>query len=398
MTPHLSDRINAMTESQTLAMAAKSRELKAQGIDVISLSIGEPDFNTPEFIKEAAKKAIDDNVSHYPPVPGFPELREAISKKFKRDNNLNYKPSQIVVSTGAKQSLANLSLSLLNPGDEVLLPAPYWVSYYEIVKLAEATPIVVSTSVDEDFKVTADQLEALVTEKTKMLMFSSPCNPSGSVYTHKELAEIAGFLKKHPKIVAVSDEIYELINFSGSHTSLASFPEIYDQVVTVNGVSKGFAMTGWRIGYIGAPQWIADGCIKMQGQFTSAASGISQKAAQAAVEADPSVAQPMTDEFKKRRDFLLSKLSTIDGIKLNTPPGAFYLFPDVSAYFGKSFEGKKMENATDLCLYLLEEARVALVTGDAFGNPECIRLSYASSIEDLTKAADRIGAALQKLQ
>ncbi|MCB0481914.1 MAG: pyridoxal phosphate-dependent aminotransferase, partial [Flavobacteriales bacterium] len=344
MNPLLSDRINTMSESQTLAMAAKSRDLKAQGVDVISLSIGEPDFNTPDFIKAAAKKAIDNNYSHYPPVPGYPELREAISKKFLRDNNLAYKPSQIVVSTGAKQTLANIALSILNPGDEVLLPSPYWVSYYEIIKLAGAIPVEIPTSIDSDFKVTAKQLEAHRTAKSKMIWFSSPCNPSGSVYNKNELSEIAGFLKNHPHIIAVSDEIYELINFSGAHHSLASFDAIHNQVITVNGVSKGFAMTGWRIGYMGAAQWIVDACIKMQGQFTSAPSGISQKAAQAAVEADPSVAKPMADEFKKRRDLLITWLNEIPGIKLNTPPGAFYLFPDLSYYFGKSHGGQIIKN------------------------------------------------------
>ena len=394
----LSNRINNLAESQTLAMAAKSRELKEQGIDVISLSLGEPDFNTPDFIKEAAKKAIDENYSHYPPVAGYPELRRAISNKFKRDNNLDYSADQIVVSTGAKQSLANVSLSLLNPGDEVLLPAPYWVSYHALIELAEASPIAISTSVDVDFKVTAEQLEEATTSKTKMLWFSSPCNPSGSVYNNEELSEIASFLKRHPEIMAVSDEIYEYINFGNQHSSLASFAEIKDQVITVNGVSKGFAMTGWRIGYIGAPKWVADACIKMQGQITSGASGISQKAAQAAIEADPSSAIPMKNEFKARRDLILDLLYNDEHIKLNIPPGAFYLFPDVSGYFGKQLDGRMIKDATDFCLYILDEARVALVTGEAFGVPECIRLSYASSQEDLIEAISRIKKALAKLK
>lgn len=398
MLERLSDAINNLSESQTIAMSVKSREMQEKGIDVISLSLGEPDFNTPDFIKEAAKKAIDDNYSHYPPVPGYLELREAISAKFKRDNGLDYDVKQIVVSTGAKQSLANLSLSLLNPGDEVLLPAPYWVSYYEIVKLSGATPIVVNSSVETDFKVTPEQLQKSTTNKTRMMIFSSPCNPSGSVYTKDELEGIASFLKANPNIVAVSDEIYEYINFTGQHFSLARFDDVYDQVVTVNGVSKGFAMTGWRIGYVGAPEWIAKACTKMQGQFTSGASGISQKAAQAALEADPSATIDMRNEFQRRRDKVLELLQEIPGLKLNTPPGAFYLFPDVSEYFGKSHEGGSIRNATDLCMYLLEEGRVALVTGEAFGTPECVRMSYASSIEDLVEAVNRISIALSKLK
>lgn len=390
MEQYLSERIKSLSESQTIAMSAKSREMKQNGFDVISLSLGEPDFNTPEFVKEAAKKAIDENFTHYPPVPGYLEVRQAISKKFKRDNNLDYSAEQIVVSTGAKQALANVIMSLVNDGDEVIIPTPYWVSYIELVKLAGGVPVFIQTSTESEFKITPDQLEASITNKSKLMIYSSPCNPSGAVYSLDELEKLANVIKKHPGLFVIADEIYELINFETQQASLASFKEVYNQVITVNGVSKGFAMTGWRLGYIGAPTWIAKACTKMQGQITSAASGISQKAAQAAVEADPSEIKFMVSTFKKRRDLMLDLILNIEGIKCTTPPGAFYLFPDVSHYFGKSFEGQQMKNADDLCLFLLEKGLVALVTGDAFGNPECLRISYAASEEDLVEAANRI--------
>ncbi|MBL4592440.1 MAG: pyridoxal phosphate-dependent aminotransferase, partial [Flavobacteriales bacterium] len=330
----VSDTLNNLSESQTLAMTRLSRELKAEGKDVISLSIGEPDFDTPQFIKDAAKKAIDENYTHYTPVPGYPELREAISKKFKRDNNLDYTPEQIVVSTGAKHSLANISLSLLNPGDEVLLPAPYWVSYHEIIKIAGAIPVGLPTTIDQDFKVSVAQIKAGITDKTRMIWFSTPCNPSGSVYSKDELHDIAQLIKDYPNILIVSDEIYEHISFTEKHESIAQFNFIKDQVITVNGVSKGFAMTGWRIGYIGAPKWIADACVKMQGQFTSGTCSIAQKAAQAAMEADPSITTEMRNSFEKRKGLVLSLMNEIPGLKLNNPKGAFYVFPDVTSYFG----------------------------------------------------------------
>ncbi len=397
MEQYLSERIKSLSESQTLAMAAKSRELKAQGIDIISLSLGEPDFDTPDFIKDAAKKAIDDNFTHYPPVSGYGEVLEAISDKFKRDNNLDYAPNQIVVSNGAKQSLANVILALINPGDEVLVPTPYWVSYVEIIKLAGGVPVFIYSNVDTDFKITGDQLKASITDKTKMIMFSSPCNPSGSVYSKDELASLKDVLVNHPNIFVVADEIYELINFGEQHYSIANFEELYNQVITVNGVSKGFAMTGWRIGYIGAPLWIAKAVAKMQGQITSAPSSIAQKAAQAAVEASPEKVEYMRSTFLKRRDLMLEQLTSIEGIRCATPTGAFYLFPEVKAFFGKSHGDRTINNADDLSMYLLEEARVGVVTGNAFGNPECIRLSYATSEENLLEAAARIKSALEKL-
>lgn len=398
MNQNLSDRINNLSESQTLAMARISRELIAQGKDVISLSIGEPDFDTPDFIKDAAKKAIDENYTHYTPVPGYPELRAAISKKFKRDNNLDYTPEQIVVSTGAKHALTNLALSILNPGDEVLIPTPYWVSYMEMIKIAEATPITIQTNIENDFKVTPAQIEAAITPKTRMIWFSTPCNPSGSVYTKEELKTIAELIAKYPNILIVSDEIYEHINFLSQHESIAQFDFIKDQVITVNGVSKGFAMTGWRIGYIAAPKWIADGCTKMQGQFTSGTCSIAQKAAQAALEADSSVVADMREAFKRRRDLVLSLMKDIPGIKINEPKGAFYVFPDVTNFFGKSDGETTINNANDLSMFLLNKALVALVSGDAFGNPDCIRLSYATSEEILTEALARMKNALATLK
>ena len=390
----LSDRINNLAVSQTLAMAALARELKAQGKDIISLSLGEPDFNTPEFIKEAAKKAIDENYSTYTPVEGYLELKEAICKKFKRDNNLDYKPSQIVVSTGAKQSLYNIAQVMLNDGDEVILPAPYWVSYYEIIKLSGGVPVEVPTSVESDFKITPAQLEAAITPKTKMMWFSSPCNPSGSVYNREELMALAKVLEKHPHVYVVSDEIYEHINFSGTFCSIASIPGMLERTITVNGVAKAFAMTGWRIGYIGAPEFIAKACTKIQGQVTSGANSIAQRATITAVEADPSVLNEMVSAFKNRRDLVVGLVKEIPGFKLNVPEGAFYVFPDVSSYFGKTLKGQLIKDATDFSMFLLAEANVATVTGDAFGNPNCIRFSYATSEALLTEAMRRIKEAV----
>jgi aspartate aminotransferase len=390
----LSDRILNMATSATLAMAAKARELKAEGKDIIGLSLGEPDFNTPDFIKDAAKQAIDDNYNSYTPVDGYGELKQAIITKFKRDNKLSYKPSQIVVSTGAKQCLANVALVLLNKGDEVILPCPYWVSYADIVKLSEGTPVEVKTSIETDFKMTPAQLEAAITSNTKMIWFSSPCNPSGSVYSEQELRALADVLQKHPKIYVVSDEIYEHINYGSGHASMAQFEDMYDRTITVNGVSKAFAMTGWRIGYLGAPETIARACNKMQGQITSGANCIAQRAVISALEAPPSKVQYMIDEFKARRDLMLNLLSGIDGFSCNVPQGAFYVFPDVSSLFGKTFNGVKINNATDLSLFLLEEALVATVTGDAFGNPNCIRISYAASKKQIIEAVERIKKSL----
>jgi aspartate aminotransferase len=390
----LSDRINKISTSQTLAMAALARELKAQGKDIISLSLGEPDFNTPDFIKEAAKKAIDENYSTYSPVDGYMDLKQAICKKFKRDNDLDYSPANIVVSTGAKQSLYNIAQVMLNDGDEVILPAPYWVSYYEIVKMAGGIPVEVPTSVETDFKITPEQLEAAITPKTRMIWYSSPCNPSGSVFNRADLTAIAQVLEKHPDIYVVSDEIYEHINFSGTFCSIGTIPGMFDRTITVNGVAKGFAMTGWRIGYIGAPEFIAKACTKMQGQVTSGANSIAQRATIAAVEADPSVLNEMVAAFKSRRDLVVQLVQDIPGMKLNVPEGAFYVFPDVSFYFGKTLNGTEIKDATDFAMYLLAEANVASVTGEAFGNPNCLRLSYATSEEQLTEAFTRIKKAL----
>jgi aspartate aminotransferase len=396
MQEQLSDRINKLETSATLAMAAKARELKAQGKNIISLSLGEPDFNTPDFIKEAAIQAIHDNYNSYTPVDGYVELKEAVIEKFKRDNNLDYNLSQIVVSTGAKQSLANVALVVLNPGDEVILPCPYWVSYRDIVKIAEGVPVEVKTSIEDDFKMTPEQLKAAITPKTKMLWFSSPCNPSGSLYSKEELRALADVLIDHPDIVVVSDEIYEHINFVGGHISMAQFEDMYDRTVTVNGVSKAFAMTGWRIGYIGAPAYIARACNKMQGQITSGANCIAQRATITALKSPVSNIKYMIDKFKERRSLILNLLNDMEGFKCNEPEGAFYVFPNVSAFFGKTFKGTKINNATDLSLYLLEEAQVATVTGEAFGSPDCLRLSYATSEEEITKAIAQIADALKE--
>jgi len=397
----LSKRIRNLSESETLAMTRISRELKALGNDVIALSIGEPDFNTPDFVKEAAKKSIDENYTHYSPVPGYMELREAISKKFKRDNNLDYSPEQIVVSTGAKQSIANAVLCLVDPGDEVIVPTPYWVSYKEIIKLAEAVEINIPATIEQDFKVTAEQIEKAITPKTKLIMFNSPCNPSGSIYTKEELKAIAEVIAKYPNIYIISDEIYEHINFVGKHESFAQFDFIYDKVITVNGVSKGFAMTGWRLGFIGAPKIIASACNKFQGQITSGTCSISQRAAIAALESDPKQLKEIKDmliAFRERRDLVLKLLNDIPGVITNVPNGAFYIFPNISYYFGKSDGETVINNSKDLCMYLLNKEFVALVPGEAFGSPDCVRFSYATSKDVLREAVRRIKEGLSKLK
>jgi aspartate aminotransferase len=393
----LSERLLTMEESATIAMSRKSRELKAQGKDIISLSLGEPDFFTPQFIKDAALEAMNNNFTMYTPVPGYDDLRESIALKFKRDNNLVYTKDQIVVSTGAKQSIANVVLSLINPGDEVIIPAPYWVSYLEIVKVAEGIPVIVHAGIENDFKITGAQLEAAITPKTKLMLFSTPCNPTGSVYSKDELKDLANVLQKYPSLIALSDEIYEHINFEGKHESLAQFPEIYDQVVTVNGVSKAWAMTGWRLGYIAAHKDIAAACDKVQGQFTSATCSITQKAAIAAMNANPKILDEMIGAFKSRRKLVLDALSEIPGLVSNKPGGAFYVFPNVSSFFGKSYNGRKISNSDQLCMYLLEEGLVALVGGEAFGDPNCMRISYAASEKTLTEAMKRIKNALLNL-
>ena len=396
MKQYLSDRINAMEVSATLGMAAKTRELKAEGKDIIGLSLGEPDFDIPDFIKEAAIEAIQQNYSKYTPIDGYLELREAICEKFKRDNNLNYKPSQIVVSTGAKQCLANVALAMLNPGDEVIFLAPYWVSYKEIAKMAGGVPIEVHTTIENNFKITPAQLETAITPKTKMVWFNTPCNPSGSIYSKAELEALAVVLRKHPHIFILSDEIYEYINFTNERvTSIAEIDGLYERTITVNGMSKAFAMTGWRIGYMGAPEWISKACAKVQGQVTSGTNAIAQRASIAALKAPKSKIQYMVDEFKRRRDLVLQLLNEIEGFKLNIPEGAFYVFPDISSFFGKTLRGRIINNASDFSLYLLEEAMVATVTGEAFGDANCIRFSYAASEKDLREAIRRIKESLQ---
>ncbi|MGJ8745353.1 pyridoxal phosphate-dependent aminotransferase [Polaribacter sp.] len=394
MTHPLSDRINSLPVSQTLAMAAKARELRAEGKDIIGLSLGEPDFNTPDFIKDAAIEAINQNYNSYSPVDGYADLKEAICTKFKRDNDLVYKPSQVVVSTGAKQSIANIAQVLLNPGDEVLLPAPYWVSYSAIAILCEATYVEIPSSIETDFKITPEQLEASITPKTKMIFFNSPNNPSGTIYSEAEYRALAAVLEKHPQIFILSDEIYEHINYDTKPFSFAAIESMYDRTITVNGLAKAFAMTGWRIGYIGAPEWIAKACTKMQGQITSGTNCIAQRAAITAVLAPISKIQYMVDEFKTRRDIIIDLLREIDGFKVNVPEGAFYVFPDVSAFFGKTINGYKIETASDFSLFILERANVATVTGDAFGTPNCIRLSYAASELQIREAIKRIKEAL----
>lgn len=394
----VSGLLTRLSESATLAMSRKSRELQDKGVNVVNLSLGEPDFNTPDFVKEAAKKAIDDNYSYYMPVNGYADFRESICKKFKRDNDLHFTPDQIVVSTGAKQSIANVLLSLLNPGDEVLLPAPYWVSYVEMVKMAGATPIVIPSSIDNDYKITAADLKAHVTEKSRIVLFSSPCNPSGSVFSETELRDMAKIVEANPNLIVVSDEIYEHINYIGKHFSIGSIEAIKDQVVTVNGVSKAYAMTGYRIGFMGAPLWIAQACTKLQGQFTSGASSIAQRAAKAAIEADPNVVTYMRDKFEERRALLGKLLSEIEGVEINKPQGAFYMFPQVSSFFGKSYGNVVINNSDDLAEYILTEGHVATVSGSAFGSPECLRISYAASEENIIEAAKRLKIALNKLK
>jgi aspartate aminotransferase len=394
---HLSDRINLISESQTIAMARKSRELKAQGIDIISLSLGEPDFATPEVVKQAAIKAINDNFSYYTHVSGYVELRQAIAHKFKRDNGLDYAADDIVVSTGAKQSIANAVLCVINPGDEVLIPAPFWVSYLEILKLAGGVPVIIDTDIDNDFKVTAEQLKKHITPKTRMMMFSTPCNPTGSVYSKQELRDIADVVKQHDELYIMSDEIYEHINFVGGHESMAQFPDIKDRVITINGVSKGFAMTGWRGGIMAAPRWIAQACDKMQGQFTSATCSITQKAMEAAMLLPAESTHYMRDAFLKRRDLVLELMKDIKGFKTNVPQGAFYVYPEVSALFGKKYETYTINNATDLSMFLLDVAHVALVPGAAFGDDKYIRFSYATSEDKLIEALKRMKEAIDKL-
>lgn len=395
---YLSDRVKSLAVSQTLAMAQKSRELKAKGIDIISLSLGEPDFNTPDYIKEAAKKAIDDNFSKYPPVPGYDDLRKAISKKFKVENGLDYSPDQIIVSAGGKHSLINVILSIVNPGDEVIILAPYWVSYFDQIVLAEGKPVIIKASLENDFKIKPEQLEAAITSKTRLIIFNSPSNPTGMVYSRSEMEKIAAVVSKHEGLFIISDEIYEHIIFDGEHVSMASFSNIYDRVITVNGVSKGYAMTGWRIGYIGAPLWIAKACNKLQGQFTSGVCSIAQRAALAAVQGDGESQKIMKAAFLRRRNLICSLLREVKGLKVTIPEGAFYVMPDISNFLGKSDGETTIVNSDDLALYLLDKAQVATVGGDAFGAPECIRISYATSDDLLVEAVKRITVALGKLK
>tara|TARA_B100002019_G_scaffold292966_1_gene318036 strand:+ start:644 stop:1831 length:1188 start_codon:yes stop_codon:yes gene_type:complete len=390
MNEFLSSRVKNLATSQTLAMAAKAKELRSKGVDIIGLSLGEPDFNTPEFIKDAAVKAIEDNYNSYTPVDGYDALKDSIIHKFKRDNNLNFDKSQIVVSTGAKQSLYNIASVLIEKDDEVILPCPYWVSYSDIIKLKGGIPVEIKTDIKNDFKMTASELESSITPNTKMIWFSSPCNPSGSVYNLEELKSLVQVIEKHKKIFIVSDEIYEHINYIGKHHSIGSFKEIKDRVITVNGVSKAFAMTGWRIGYLGGPEWIARACNKIQGQVTSGANCIAQRAVITALNEDPKKIKYMVDEFKSRRDLILELLSDVKGFMCNKPDGAFYVFPDISFYFNKTIDGFTINNASDMSMFLLEKAQVATVTGNAFGNPNCIRISYAASKDKITEAIERI--------
>lgn len=394
----VSARLAALAPSQTLAMSQKSNELRAQGVDVINLSVGEPDFNTPDHIKLAAKKAIDDNFSFYSPVPGYMDLRKAICAKLKNENALDFTPEQIVVSTGAKQALCNAILAIINPGDEVIVPAPYWVSYVEMVKLAEGKNVIIEAGIEQDFKITPTQLEAAITPKTRMLVLCSPSNPTGSVYSRDELHALAKVLERHPNVLVLADEIYEHINYVGAHQSMAQFPELDGRVIIINGVSKAYAMTGWRIGFLAAPLWIAKACNKLQGQYTSGASSIAQKAAVAAFSGDQSCVEEMRKAFERRRDLIFGLVSEIPGMKVNKPHGAFYLFPDVSSYFGKSYDKYHIATSSDLAMYLLEVGHVASVAGDAFGSPSCLRFSYATSDENLIEAMSRVRSALALLK
>ncbi|SDE32383.1 pyridoxal phosphate-dependent aminotransferase [Riemerella columbipharyngis] len=392
----LSERVERLGYSQTFVMSNKARAMKAEGVDVISLTLGEPDFDVPNKIKEAAKRAIDENYSHYSPVPGFLELRQAISKKLKRDNELNYEPSQICVSTGAKQSISNVLAAVLDDGDEVVLPAPYWVSYIEMIKMMGGTPVVLGTTIETDFKVTPEQVKNAITEKTKAFLFSSPCNPSGSFYTHEELQKIAEVFSQYPDVLIISDEIYEFLNYEGEHTSIAQFPQVYEQTVVINGMSKAYAMMGWRIGYSAAPQWLAPAIEKIQGQVTSGTNTVAQRAAITALEMLPSELQPMIDSFEQRRELAYNLVSEIPHFQCNKPKGAFYLFPDVSYYFGKTLDGKIIRNSDDFAIFLLEEAKVATVGGVSFGAPNCIRFSYATSEAQIKEAMRRIKTVLEK--
>ncbi len=394
---NLSKRLTSLSPSATIAMNQKGRDLKAKGVDVINLSVGEPDFFTPDHIKEAAKKAVDDNYSFYAPVPGYPELREAIADKFKRENNLEFKSDQIVVSTGAKHCLANALLSLVDPGDEVIVPAPYWVSYVEQVKIAEGKNVVLHAGIDQDFKITPEQLDRAVTKDTKVFMLCSPSNPTGAVYTREEMAGLAQVLEKHPHVYIITDEIYEHINFIGDHTSMAEFPALKDRTAVINGVSKAYAMTGYRIGYMAAPQWIARACTKLQGQMTSGATSVAQKTAEAALRGDQSCIGEMKKAFLRRRDLVLGLLNEMEGVRCNIPQGAFYVFPDMSAFYGKSVHGRHINGSMDLCMYLLEEGHIATVPGEGFGEQNCIRISYANSDENLKRAMERLEKALKAL-
>jgi aspartate aminotransferase len=395
---YLSDRIKSLSVSQTIAMAQKSRELKAKGIDIISLSLGEPDFNTPDYIKEAAKKAIDDNYSKYPPVPGYQDLREAIAGKFKKENGIVYTPEQIIVSAGGKHSLINVILSIINPGDEVILLAPFWVSYYDQVVIAGGKPVIIEAKLDSDFKVSPDRIEAAITSRTRMIIFNSPSNPTGMIYSRAEIEMIARVVSEHEGVFVLSDEIYEHIIFEGEHVSMASYDFVYDQVITMNGVSKGYAMTGWRIGYIGAPLWIAKACDKLQSQFTSGVCSIAQRAALAALKGDGESQKIMREAFLRRRNLICNLLREIKGMKVGVPQGAFYVLPDISWYLGKSEGETKIKNSDELALYLLDKAQVATVGGDAFGAPDCIRISYATSDDLLIEAVKRIKTALESLK
>lgn len=394
----LSNRLNRLAPSATLAMSQKSSEMKAQGVDVINLSVGEPDFNTPDHIKEAAKKAIEDNFSRYSPVPGYPELRKAIVAKLKNENGLDYSMSEILVSNGAKQSVCNTVMALVNDGEEVIIPAPYWVSYPQMVKLAGGTPVIVNAGFDQDFKMTPEQLEAAITPKTRMLILCSPSNPTGSVYSKEELEALAEVIKRHEGLYVLADEIYEHINYVGHHESIAQFPGMKERAIIVNGVSKAYAMTGWRIGFIAAPEWIVKGCNKLQGQYTSGPCSVSQKAAEAAYTTSQECVETMRKAFERRRDIIVSLAKEIPGLEVNCPQGAFYLFPKCSSFYGKSYEGRKIETSTDLAMFLLEEGHVATVGGDAFGDPECFRMSYATSDDNIREAMRRIKETLAKLK